>query len=72
MKYLFRNKKTGKIYQAICELEDQTNGREGQRMVIYQTPGAKIPEYARDAKEFGRNFEEVDESAVSAGAPTHE
>lgn len=64
-----RNKKTGAIYEALYELGDQTNGREGIRMVVYRTPGAQTPEFVRDAKEFASKFDEVDECASSAEAP---
>ena len=56
----WRNKKNGKLYTRIGEVEDQTNETIGRHMVVYclSNSGNKI--YVREKKNFEEKFEKYD------------
>jgi hypothetical protein len=59
-KRIWRNNKTGHLYQVEGTAIDATNATNGRRMVRYRTTGDSPPEwYVREIREFKEKFTHV-------------
>lgn len=57
---LFRNKKSGSLYELVCEAFDATNSRAGTLVVVYKLHDAMHNQtFVREKVEFYEKFEVV-------------